>query len=55
MKRISTVVAMRTDVFGRDKVQEITWGWMQQYNEDCPHEALGYMPPIEYEKLKNIT
>jgi len=30
------------------EVQEITEGWVKQYNEERPHESLGNLPPKEY-------
>ncbi len=33
-----------------DQVREITWGWMQEYNEERPHESLGHVPPAVYRR-----
>jgi putative transposase len=36
-------------VFSRlDEVSEITENWLEQYNEQRPYEALGYLTPAEY-------
>jgi putative transposase len=31
-----------------DQVREITWEWMQEYNEERPHDALGNVPPAVF-------
>lgn len=31
-----------------DQVREISWGWIQTYNEYRPHDALGRIPPASY-------
>ena len=31
-----------------EQVREITWNWMQEYNEERPHDALGKVPPAVY-------
>jgi len=31
-----------------DQVREITWEWMQEYNEERPHDALGKVPPAVF-------
>jgi len=31
-----------------DQVREISWEWMQSYNETRPHDALGGLPPAVY-------
>jgi putative transposase len=33
-----------------DQVRHLTWGWMQEYNEERPHEALGNLPPAVYRR-----
>jgi len=33
-----------------EDVREITSIWMDEYNNNRPHEALGNMSPIEYKK-----
>ena len=33
-----------------DQVREITWEWMQMYNEERPHDALGKIPPAVYRR-----
>ena len=33
-----------------DQVREMTWSWMQEYNEERPHEALGNLPPSVYRR-----
>jgi hypothetical protein len=32
------------------EVQETTYWWMIEYNEDCPHYSLGDKAPAEYMK-----
>jgi putative transposase len=29
--------------------------WMIDYNQNCPHKALNYLSPIEYENLAKIV
>ena len=31
-----------------DEVREITWKWMQEYNEERGHDALGKLTPVEF-------
>lgn len=31
-----------------DEVREITWQWMQEYNEERGHDSLGKMTPVEF-------
>lgn len=31
-----------------EQVRQITWQWMQEYNEERPHDALGKVPPAVY-------
>ena len=31
-----------------DEVREITWKWMQAYNEERGHDALGKLTPVEF-------
>lgn len=31
-----------------DDVREAAWWWMQEYNEQRPHDALGDLTPVEY-------
>jgi putative transposase len=31
-----------------DEVREQTEKWLQEYNEERPHEALGHLTPREY-------
>jgi putative transposase len=42
-----------------DEVREITHQWLQSYNEERPHDALGSLPPVVFrERLlagKNST
>jgi len=33
-----------------DQVREITLGWMREYNEERPHDALGKIPPAVYRR-----
>ncbi len=33
-----------------EQVRQITWGWMQEYNEERPHESLGNVPPAVYRR-----
>ena len=33
-----------------DDVREITWDWMQVYNEERPHTSLGGLPPAVFRK-----
>ncbi len=33
-----------------DQARQITWEWMQEYNEERPHEALGNLPPAVYRR-----
>ncbi len=33
-----------------DQVRQITWEWMQEYNEERPHESLGNIPPAVYRR-----
>ncbi|MBW2704451.1 MAG: transposase family protein, partial [Deltaproteobacteria bacterium] len=33
-----------------DQVWQITWDWMQEYNEERPHESLGNVPPAVYRR-----
>ncbi|MFG2539329.1 integrase core domain-containing protein [Streptomyces sp. NPDC048511] len=32
-----------------DQVQRAIFHWITWYNEECPHSALDYVPPAEYE------
>ena len=34
------------------QAREITDGWMKQYNEERPHDALGDLTPSEYLAMK---
>jgi putative transposase len=39
-----------------DDVREATWWWMREYNEERPHDALGYHTPHEaYQAARNST
>lgn len=39
-----------------DEVREITWRWMQEYNEERGHDSLGNLTPIEfYQQAKVLT
>jgi len=31
-----------------EQVQDLTWNWMVDYNEERPHDALGQVPPSVY-------
>jgi putative transposase len=31
-----------------DDVREATWWWMQEYNEQRPHDSLGELTPVEF-------
>ncbi len=33
-----------------DQARQITWEWMQEHNEERPHEALGNLPPAVYRR-----
>ena len=33
------------------EVREITEGWMDEYNEERPHDALGDLPPFEFRSV----
>ena len=33
-----------------EQVRQMTWGWMQEYNEERPHESLGNLPPAVYRR-----
>ncbi len=33
-----------------DQVREITWEWLQEYNEVRPHDSLGQLPPAVYRR-----
>ncbi|THD66860.1 hypothetical protein E7Z59_13410 [Robertkochia marina] len=37
-----------------DQVRETTQIWMDDYNHQRPHDALGNLPPIEFAK-KNLN
>ena len=34
------------------QVQEMTWDWMIDYNEERPHDALGRVPPTVFRERK---
>ncbi len=34
-----------------DKDREITWKWMLSYNEEGPHDALGWLPPVAFREM----
>ena len=37
-----------------DEVRNITIDWIERYNEMCPHDAQGSLPPARYrEQLLN--
>ena len=38
-----------------DEVREITWQWMQEYNEERGHDALGKLTPIEYYQQAEVS
>ncbi len=38
-----------------DEVREITWHWMQEYNEERRHDALGKMTPVEYYRNARLS
>ncbi len=33
------------------EVREITEGWMDEYNEERPHDALGDLTPFEFRSV----
>lgn len=33
-----------------EQARQITWEWMQEYNEERPHESLGNLPPAVYRR-----
>ena len=38
------------------QVREMAWQWRLDYNDERPHESLGYLPPSEYRrKLENSS
>ena len=38
-----------------DEVREITWQWMQEYNEERGHDALGKLTPIEFYQQAEVS
>ncbi|WP_327328993.1 integrase core domain-containing protein [Streptomyces sp. NBC_01208] len=32
-----------------DQVERAIFQWITWYNDECPHSALDYVPPAEYE------
>jgi putative transposase len=39
-----------------DEAREITWKWMQEYNEERGHDALGKLTPVElYQYARKCT
>ena len=37
------------------EVREITYKWLISYNEERPHQALGYLPPAVFRQQQTIT
>ena len=38
-----------------DEVREITWQWMQEYNEERGHDALGKLTPLEFYQQAKVS
>lgn len=38
-----------------DEVREITWRWMQEYNEERGHDALGKLTPVEFYQQAEVS
>jgi putative transposase len=37
------------------EVREITWEWMQEYNNERGHDALGNLTPIEFYQRAEVS
>ena len=33
-----------------DEVRDVVWQWLQEYNEERPHDSLGDLTPVEYRR-----